>query len=518
MGKLIGIDLGTTHSRVAVLANGLPQVIANSAGNRMTPSVVAFTQSGECLVGLKAKQQAVANPENTIASVKRLLGRRFTDPGAQNTKAMVSYPVVEGPNHDARVAIRHKNKVYPPQKIIAMLLGQLKHDAETYLGEAVTEAVITAPAYFDSNQRQALKDAGRIAGLEVRSIINEPSAAVLGCGLSQTTEGAILVLHLGGGAFDVSVIEVYEGVIEVKAISGDTQLGGDDWDWRIVQWLLTTFKTEQGIDLSQDSQALQRLREAAAKAKSELSATLQTEINLPSLVVNSTGPKNLIKTLTRAQFEQLTADLVERCKTPFYQALKDAHCDVTDLQAVVLVGGGTRMPQVQALVRSLTGGKTSYQGVNPDEVIALGAAVQTGLLGGEVSDLVLLDVIPQSVGIEMSGGVMTVQIERNTTMPARKSQVFSTAVDNQPSLIVEVFQGEQIMARANKPLGTIELLGIPPEPRGVPQIEVTFAVEHDGILAVTAKDARTGKDLRTTSQNSIALSASEIEQLASATA
>jgi molecular chaperone DnaK len=512
MGKIIGIDLGTTNSVVAVMEGGNPTVIANAEGSRTTPSVVAFNKNGERLVGITAKRQAVVNPENTIYSVKRLMGRRFDDPETQKARKMVSYAITEGPNGDARVNIPIKNKVYTPQEISAMVLAKLKRDAENYLGEEVKQAVITVPAYFNDSQRQATKDAGQIAGLEVLRIINEPTAAAVAYGLDKKNDETILVFDLGGGTFDVSVLEVGDGVIEVKSTNGDTLLGGDDWDERIVHWLIDEFKKEQGVDLSNDRQALQRLREAAEKAKIELSTVTQTEINLPFITADSSGPKHLVMTLSRAKFEQLTADLLERCKQPFFNALKDAGLSAKQLDEVVLVGGSTRMPMVQELVRQLTG-KEPHKGVNPDEVVAVGAAVQAGVLGGEVSDLLLLDVTPLSLGLETLGGVMTVLIPRNTTIPTKKTEIFSTAADNQTAVDIHILQGERPMASGNKTLGNFRLDGIPPAPRGVPQIEVTFDIDANGILHVTAKDKATGKEQSVKITASTNLASDEVERL-----
>ena len=512
MGKIIGVDLGTTNSVVAVMEGGTATVIPNAEGSRTTPSVVAFAKNGERLVGVTAKRQAVVNPENTVYSVKRLMGRRFDDAETKKTMGMVSYQIVEGPNHDARVSIPNKNKVYTPQEISAMILGKLKRDAESYLGEEVRQAVITVPAYFNDSQRQATKDAGQIAGLEVLRIINEPTAAAVAYGLDKKNNETILVFDLGGGTFDVSVLEVGDGVIEVKSTNGDTHLGGDDWDERIVRWMADEFRKEQGIDLSQDRQALQRLREAAEKAKIELSQLPQTEVNLPFITADSSGPKHLAVTLTRSKFEQLTADLLERTKAPFLNSLKDAKIKPEDLDEVVLVGGSTRMPMVQDLVRSLTG-KEPHKGVNPDEVVAVGAAIQAGVLGGEVSDLLLLDVTPLSLGLETLGGVMTVLIPRNTTIPTKKTEVFSTAADSQTAVDIHILQGERPIASGNKTLGNFRLDGIPPAPRGVPQVEVTFDIDANGILHVVAKDKATGREQSVKITASTNLSTDEVEKL-----
>ncbi|HEY65188.1 MAG TPA: molecular chaperone DnaK [Caldilineae bacterium] len=512
MGKIVGIDLGTTNSVVAVMEGGEPVVIPTAEGGHLCPSVVAFTKNGERLVGQTAKRQAVVNPENTIYSIKRLMGRRIDDPETKRTMEMVPYKIVAGPQEDARVYIPVIDKVYTPQEISAMILSKLKRDAEAYLGEPVTQAVITVPAYFNDSQRQATKDAGKIAGLEVLRIINEPTAAALAYGLDKKKDELILVFDLGGGTFDVSILEVGEGVIEVKATNGDTHLGGDDWDERIVEWIIQEFKKDQGIDLSNDRQALQRLREAAEKAKIELSTLTETEINLPFITADASGPKHLQMKLTRSKFEQLTEDLVERCRGPFERALQDAGITAQDLDEVVLVGGSTRMPMIQDLVRELTG-KEPHKGVNPDEVVAVGAAIQAGVLGGEVRDVLLLDVTPLSLGLETLGGVMTVLIPRNTTIPTRKTEIFTTAEDNQTAVDIHVLQGERPMAADNKTLGRFRLEGIPPAPRGVPQIEVTFDIDANGILHVTAKDKATGKEQSVRITASTNLTQEEIERM-----
>ena len=511
MSKIVGIDLGTTNSVVAVMEGGEPTVIPTAEGGRLCPSVVAFTKNNERLVGQTAKRQAVVNSENTVFSIKRFMGRRYDE--TQVERKMVPYQVVPGPAGDARVRIPVTGKEYTPQEISAMILRKLKQDAEAYLGEPVTQAVITVPAYFNDSQRQATKDAGQIAGLEVLRIINEPTAASLAYGLDKKEMETILVFDLGGGTFDVSILEVGEGVVEVKATNGDTHLGGDDWDQRIVDWVADEFKKEQGIDLRQDRQALQRLKEAAEKAKIELSSLMETEINLPFITADASGPKHLQIKLTRSKFEQLTEDLVERCRVPFERALADAKLKASDIDEVVLVGGATRMPMIQDLVRELTGGKEPHKGVNPDEVVAIGAAIQAGVLAGEVKDVLLLDVTPLTLGVETLGGVMTPLIPRNTTIPVKKSEVFSTATDGQTAVTIHVLQGERPMAADNMSLGQFNLEGIPPAPRGVPQIEVTFDIDANGILNVSAKDKATGKEQKITITASTNLSQSDVERM-----
>ncbi|NMB55152.1 MAG: molecular chaperone DnaK [Leptolinea sp.] len=510
MGKIIGIDLGTTNSVVSVMEGGDPVVITTAEGSRLCPSVVAFSKNGERLVGQTAKRQAVINSENTIFSIKRFMGRRYDE--VEQERKMVPYTVTRGASGDARVKVAQTGKEYTPQEISAMILAKLKADAEAHIGQPVTQAVITVPAYFNDSQRQATKDAGRIAGLEVLRIINEPTASALAYGLEKKTNEKILVFDLGGGTFDVSVLEVGDGVFEVKSTNGDTHLGGDDWDERIVNWLADEFKKDQGIDLKQDRQALQRLREAAEKAKIELSTLMETEINLPYITADASGPRHLQMKLNRARFEQMTADLLNRCKGPFESALRDSGLKASDINEVVLVGGSTRMPMVQELVRSLTG-KEPNRGVNPDEVVAVGAAIQGGVLGGEVKDVLLLDVTPLTLGLETLGSVMTPLIERNTTIPVKKSQIFSTAEDNQTAVDIHVLQGERPMAGDNMSLGRFRLEGIPMAPRGIPQIEVTFDIDANGILNVSAKDQASGREQKVTITASTNLNKSEIDRL-----
>ena len=508
MGKSVGIDLGTTNSVVAVMEGGQPTVVSNAEGGRTTPSVVAFTKSGERLVGQLARRQAVLNPENTVYSIKRFMGRRFSE--VDSEKRMVSYDVREGSDGGCKVGIQGKD--YSPEEISAMILRKLKEDAEKYLGEKVTSAVITVPAYFNDSQRQSTKNAGTIAGLEVLRIINEPTAAALAYGLEKEENEVILVFDLGGGTFDVSILEVGDGVFEVKSTSGDTHLGGDDFDACVVSWVADEFMNLEGIDLRKDRQALQRLTEASEKAKIELSSVTETNISLPFITADASGPKHLEMKLTRARFNELTRHLVERCRNPMEQALKDAKLSYEGLDEVVLVGGSTRIPAVQELVSSLTGGKEPNQSVNPDEVVAVGAAIQAGVLGGEVKGVVLLDVTPLSLGIETMGGVMTKLVDRNTTIPTRKTEVFSTAEDNQTAVDIYVFQGERPMARDNKLLGNFRLDGISPAPRGTPKIEVTFDIDANGILNVTARDQATGKEQKITITASTNMSKDDIDR------
>ena len=510
MGKTIGIDLGTTNSCVAVIEGGDPQVIANVEGNRTTPSIVAFTDSGERLVGMVAKRQAITNPDNTVFAVKRLIGRKFEDPEVQRDIKNLPYKIVKASNGDAHIEIRGKG--YSPAEISAMILTKMKQTAESYLGETITEAVITVPAYFNDSQRQATKDAGRIAGLEVKRIINEPTAASLAYGLDKKKDEVIAVFDLGGGTFDVSILEIGDGVFEVKSTNGDTHLGGEDFDLRLIEYLAQEFLKDQGIDLRSDKMALQRLKEAAEKAKMELSTSMETDINLPFITADASGPKHLNIKLSRAKLQMLVEELVERVVGPVQMALKDANIKPADVQEVILVGGMTRMPLVQERVRGLFG-KDPHKGVNPDEVVAVGAAIQAGVLGGEVKDVLLLDVTPLSLGIETLGSVFTKLIEKNTTIPTRKSQVFSTAADNQPAVSIHVLQGEREMAANNKTLGRFELVGIPPAPRGIPQVEVTFDIDANGIVNVSAKDLGTGQEQSIKITASSGLSEEEIKNL-----
>ena len=509
MGKAVGIDLGTTNSVVAVMEGGKPTVVINNEGSRLTPSVVAFTKTGERLVGQIARRQAVLNPENTIYSSKRFIGRRYGE--VQSESKNVPYKVVAGPNDAVRFEIQGKQ--YAPEEISAQILRKLADDAAKYLGEKVTDAVITVPAYFNDAQRAATKDAGKIAGLNVLRIINEPTAAALAYGLDKKGSETVMVFDLGGGTFDVSILEVGEGVFEVKATAGDTHLGGDDFDKRIVDWMAEEFKRDQGIDLRADRQSLQRLTEAAEKAKIELSNVTEATISLPFITADASGPKHLEMKLTRAKFDQLTADLVERCVGPVKQALQDAKLADRDIDEVILVGGATRMPSVQALVRRMTAGKEPNQSVNPDEVVAIGAAIQAGVLAGEVKDVVLLDVTPLSLGVETLGGVMTKLIERNTTIPARRSEVFSTAEDDQTAVDIHVLQGERELARDNRTLGHFRLEGLAPAPRGLSQIEVGFDIDANGILTATARDKATGKEQRITITGSTQLPKDEVERM-----
>ncbi len=510
MAKVIGIDLGTTNSVVAVMEAGEPTVLDNSEGSRTTPSIVAITKGGERLVGQVSKRQAVTNPENTIYSIKRLMGRKFDDPEVQRTLKSVPYKITRAANGDARVSMGGRE--FSPPEVSAMILQKLKADAEAKLGEKITQAVITVPAYFNDTQRQATKDAGKIAGLEVLRIINEPTAASLAYGLDKKKDETIAVYDLGGGTFDISILQLGEGVFEVKSTNGDTHLGGDDFDQRIIDWLADEFRKEHGIDLRKDQMALQRLKEAAERAKIELSSSLQSEINLPFITADANGPKHLVMTLTRAKLEQLVSDLVERTRGPVMKAIEDAGLRASEINEVVLVGGQTRMPAIIEMVRKIFG-KEPHKGVNPDEVVAIGAAIQAGVLKGDVKDVLLLDVTPLSLGVETLGGVMTRLIERNTTIPARKSEIFSTADDNQPAVEIHVLQGERELARDNKSLGHFRLEGIAPASRGIPQIEVTFDLDANGILNVTARDKATGREQKITITASSGLTKEEIDKM-----
>ncbi len=509
MGKVLGIDLGTTNSAVAVLEGGEPSVIINAEGDRTTPSVVAFRKDGERVVGKAAKNQAITNPENTVTSIKRFVGRRYEE--TESERKTIAYEVVKG--KDGRCMVDIEGTQYTPEEISAMVIQKLKTDAEAYLGETVTEAVITVPAYFNDMQRQATKDAGKIAGLDVKRIINEPTAAALAYGLDKGEESqTILVFDLGGGTFDVSILEIGEGVFEVKSTSGDNHLGGDDWDQRVIDWLADKFKADQGIDLRADKMALQRLKEAAEKAKMELSTTQTTQINLPFVTADASGPKHLDYKLTRAEFQKITSDLLDRCKKPIEAAMKDSGVKPSDIEHVILVGGSTRMPAVVEMVKSVTG-KEPHKGVNPDEVVSVGAAIQAGVLSGDVKDILLLDVTPLSLGVETLGGVMTKMIERNTTIPTRKTETYTTAADGQTSVEIHVLQGEREMAADNKTLGKFHLMNIPPAPRGVPQIEVTFDIDANGIVNVSAKDKGTGQEQKITISGSTALSDEEVDRM-----